>query len=121
MKKASRSNQRDALIMIYSFNYGQYHLYFLISILIHTVPQISTGLLYSQHAHTYSFRISTRLYYLQRAIHMVLELVQVCCIGSRPIHMLPKLEQACTNKKRDSYMSPLQFIILLVRGLANIP
>jgi len=44
MKKASRSNQRDALIMIYSFNYGQYHLYFLISIPIHTVPQISTGL-----------------------------------------------------------------------------
>jgi len=44
MKKASRSNQRDALIMIYSFNYGQYHLYFLISIPIHTVPKISTGL-----------------------------------------------------------------------------
>ena len=65
MKKASRSNQRDALIMIYSFNYGQYHLYFLISIPIHTVPKISTGLFYSQHAHTYSFRISTRLFYLQ--------------------------------------------------------
>lgn len=54
-------------------------------------------------------------------IHMDPELVQVCCIGSRPIHMVPKLEQACTNLKRDSYMSPLQFIILLVRGLANIP
>ena len=80
MKKASRSNQRDALIMIYSFNYGQYHLYFLISIPIHTVPKISTGLFYSQHAHTYSFRISTRLYYLQQAIHMVLELVQACSI-----------------------------------------
>lgn len=52
---------------------------------------------------------------------MVLELVQACCIGSRPIHMIPKLVQACTNLKRDSYMSPLQFIILLVRGLANIP
>ena len=65
MKKASRSNQRDALIMIYSFNYGQYHLYFLISIPIHTVPKISTGLFYSQHAHTYSFRISTGLFYLQ--------------------------------------------------------
>ena len=121
MKKASRSNQRDALIMIYSFNYGHYHLYFLISIPIHTVPQISTGLFYSQHAHTYSFRIRTRLYYLQRAIHMVLELVHACSICNEPIHMVSKLEQACTNLKRDSYMSPLQFIILLVRGLANIP
>lgn len=52
MKKASRSNQRDALIMIYSFNYGQYHLYFLISIPIHTVPKISTGLFYLQRAYT---------------------------------------------------------------------
>ncbi len=104
MKKASRSNQRDALIMIYSFNYGQYHLYFLISIPIHTVPKISTG-----------------LFYLQRAIHMVLELVQACSIRDEPIHMDPELVQACTNLKRDSYMSPLQFIILLVRGLANIP
>lgn len=104
MQKASRSNQRDALIMIYSFNYGQYHLYFLISIPIHTVPKISTG-----------------LFYLQRAIHMVLELVQACSICNEPIHMDPELVQACTNLKRDSYMSPLQFIILLVRGLANIP
>ena len=90
--------------MIYSFNYGQYHLYFLISIPIHTVPKISTG-----------------LFYLQRAIHMVLELVQACSIRDEPIHMDPELVQACTNLKRDSYMSPLQFIILLVRGLANIP
>ena len=65
MKKASRSNQRDALIMIYSFNYGQYHLYFLISIPIHTVPQISTGLFYLQLTYTYGPRISTRLFYLQ--------------------------------------------------------
>ncbi len=104
MQKASRSNQRDALIMIYSFNYGQYHLYFLISIPIHTVPKISTG-----------------LFYLQRAIHRVLELVHACSICNEPIHMVPKLKQACTNLKRDSYMSPWQFIILLVRGLANIP
>ena len=54
-------------------------------------------------------------------IHRVPELVQACCIGSRPIHMIPKLVQACTNLKRDSYMSPLQFIILLVRCLANTP
>ena len=66
MKKASRSNQRDALIMIYSFNYGQYHLYFLISILIHTVPQISTGLFYLQLTYTYGPRISTGLLYWQQ-------------------------------------------------------
>ena len=65
MKKASRSNQRDALIMIYSFNYGQYHLYFLISIPIHTVPQISAGLFYLQLTYTYGPRISTGLFYLQ--------------------------------------------------------
>ena len=64
MQKASRSNQRDALIMIYSFNYGQYHLYFLISIPIHTVPKISTGLFYLQLTYTYGPRISTRLFYL---------------------------------------------------------
>ncbi len=58
---------------------------------------------------------------MQRAIHMVLELVQACSIRDEPIHMDPELVQACTNLKRDSYMSPLQFIILLVRGLANIP
>ena len=52
---------------------------------------------------------------------MVLELVQACSICNEPIHMDPELVQACTNLKRDSYMSPLQFIILLVRGLANIP
>ena len=80
MQKASRSNQRDALIMIYSFNYGQYHLYFLISIPIHTVPKISTGLFYLQRAYTCSPKISTRLFYLQQAIHMVLELVQACSI-----------------------------------------
>ena len=79
MKKASRSNQRDALIMIYSFNYGQYHLYFLISIPIHTVPQISTG-----------------LFYLQRAIHMVLELVHACSIRDEPIHVVLELVQACS-------------------------
>ena len=62
MKKASRSNQRDALIMIYSFNYGQYHLYFLISIPIHTVPKISTGLLYWQQTYTYGSKIKTGLY-----------------------------------------------------------
>lgn len=66
MKKASRSNQRDALIMIYSFNYGQYHLYFLISIPIHTVPQISTGLFYLQLTYTYGPRISTGLLYWQQ-------------------------------------------------------
>lgn len=82
--------------MIYSFNYGQYHLYFLISIPIHTVPKISTGLFYSQHAHTYSFRIRTRLYYLQRAIHMVLELVQARCIRDEPIHAVLGLVQACS-------------------------
>ena len=66
MKKASHSNQRDALIMIYSFNYGQYHLYFLISIPIHTVPKISTGLFYLQLTYTYGPRISTGLFYLQQ-------------------------------------------------------
>ena len=79
MQKASRSNQRDALIMIYSFNYGQYHLYFLISIPIHTVPKISTG-----------------LFYLQRAIHMVLELVQACSIRDEPIHAVLELVHACS-------------------------
>ena len=54
-------------------------------------------------------------------IHAVLELVHACSICNEPIHMDPELVQACTNLKRDSYMSPLQFIILLVRGLANIP
>ena len=54
-------------------------------------------------------------------IHAVLELVQACSIRINPIHMVLELVQACTNLKRDSYMSPLQFIILLVRGLANIP
>ena len=54
-------------------------------------------------------------------IHRVLELVQACSIRDEPIHMVPELVQACTNLKRDSYMSPWQFIILLVRGLANIP
>ena len=52
---------------------------------------------------------------------MILELVHACSICNKPIHMDPELVQACTNLKRDSYMSPLQFIILLVRGLANIP
>lgn len=52
---------------------------------------------------------------------MILELVQVCSICNEPIHIDPELVHACTNLKRDSYMSPLQFIILLVRGLANIP
>ena len=52
---------------------------------------------------------------------MVLELVQACCIRDDSTHWVPELVQACTNLKRDSYMSPLQFIILLVRGLANIP
>ena len=54
-------------------------------------------------------------------IHTVSELVHAYSICNEPIHMVLKLEQACTNLKRDSYMSPLQFIILLVRGLANIP
>ena len=52
---------------------------------------------------------------------MVLELVQACCIRDDSTHWVPELVQACTNLKRDSYMSPWQFIILLVRGLANIP
>ena len=52
---------------------------------------------------------------------MLLELVQACSIRDEPIHAVLELVQACTNLKRDSYMSPLQFIILLVRGLANIP
>ena len=60
-KNASLINPRDAFIMIYSFNYGQYHLYFLISIPIHTVPQISTGLFYLQLTYTYDPRISTGL------------------------------------------------------------
>lgn len=54
-------------------------------------------------------------------IHAVLELVHACSICNKPIHRVLELVQACTNLKRDSYMSPLQFIILLVRGLANIP
>jgi len=43
-------------------------------------------------------------------IHAVLELVHACSICNEPIHMDPELVQACTNLKRDSYMSPLQFI-----------
>ena len=54
-------------------------------------------------------------------IHAVLELVQACSICTSLYIWFHKLVQACTNLKRDSYMSPLQFIILLVRGLANIP
>ena len=54
-------------------------------------------------------------------IHAVLELVHACSICTSLYILFPKLVQACTNLKRDSYMSPLQFIILLVRGLANIP
>ena len=52
---------------------------------------------------------------------MVPKLVQACSIRDEPIHAVLELVHACTNLKRDSYMSPLQFIILLVRGLANIP
>ena len=56
-----------------------------------------------------------------KPIHRVPKLVQACSIRDEPIHAVLELVHACTNLKRDSYMSPLQFIILLVRGLANIP
>ena len=74
MQKASRTNQRDALIMIYSFNYGQYHLYLLISIPIHTVPKIRYRPVLFATSYTYGPRIGTGLFYCDEPIHMVPEL-----------------------------------------------
>ena len=96
MQKASRSNQRDALIMIYSFNYGQYHLYFLISIPIHTVPKISTDLFYLQRAIHMVLELVHACSIRDEPIHVVLELVQACSICNEPIHMVPKLVQTCS-------------------------